>query len=205
MSQIPQEVEIKFYVNHLADIEEKLHQLNAEMIHPRVYEINLRFDNETNDLLRERRVLRLRRDWRSLLTFKGPMEPGQSVSVRQELEVVVSSFETTRQILEALGYHVSVMYEKYRTTYHMNKTVIALDEMPFGLFVEIEGDDAESIRAVSDLLGLNWEARCLEGYLALFARLQRLEILGARHLTFAEFGERKISAGELGLTPADAL
>ena len=203
MSQIPQEIEIKFYISRLEDMEEQLHRLNAELIHPRVYEINLRFDNSTNDLQRERRVLRLRRDWRSVLTFKGPMEPGQTVSVRQELEVVVSSFDTTRQILETLGYHVSVMYEKYRTTFHLNKTIIALDEMPFGNFLEIEGADADSIHAVADLLGLDWENRCLEGYLALFSRLQRMENLGARNLTFAEMGDRKFTAGDLGLSPAD--
>lgn len=42
-------------------------------------------------------------------------------------------------LLQELGYVVSEVYEKYRTTYKLNVLQITLDEMPYGMFVEIEG------------------------------------------------------------------
>ena len=51
----------------------------------------------------------------------------------------VSSFDNAKALLEALGYRVSVMYEKYRTTYDWGGCEVTLDEMPYGDFAEIEG------------------------------------------------------------------
>lgn len=197
-----QEIESKFYVRYLPTLEQKLINLGAVKISERVLESNLRFDTPAGDLTRERRALRLRQDAVARLTFKGPAQPGQSVSMRQEIEFEVSSFNSARAFLKALGYQVMAMYEKYRTTYTLNGLEVVLDELPYGNFIEIEGPDADSIRAVADALGLNWDARVMDSYLSLFERL-RAAGLKANTLSFEELRGQAIDMRAIGVGYSD--
>jgi adenylate cyclase class 2 len=96
-----------------------------------------------------------------------------------------------------------MIYEKYRTTYQLNEVIITLDEMPYGDFVELEGPNPESIQAVNQLLGLDWEARIVENYLVLFDRLRSKLSLTFHDLTFANFESLDVSPETLGVRPAD--
>ncbi len=167
-----QEIEVKFYVRDLATIEHLLQGLGAVCTAERVLETNLRFDTADGKLAQQRKALRLRQDADARLTFKGPPEADTEVNVRQEIEFQVGDFAAARRFLEALGYHVSIIYEKYRTTYTLNDLTIVLDEMPFGSFIEIEGPDSESIRKAAGSLFLDWQARSTSSYLALFQTLR---------------------------------
>ncbi len=198
------EKEVKFYLNNLAAFEKRLRAAGGEMVKSRVLEINLRFDSADGTLTTERRVLRLRQDQTALLTYKGPNDPSEGISTRQEIEFQVSNFDRARQFLEALGFVVAANYEKHRTIYQFNGTEIALDELPFGTFCEIEGPSAEVIQQVALKLGLNWEARCLDSYLWIFNRLQAAGKLQARSLTFDELRGVHLTAEEIGLIAADA-
>ena len=198
-----QEIEVKFYLRHPHRLRRILHAAGARKVAARVHEINLRFDFPDGHLTREHRVLRLRRDSRAVLTYKGPSDPQQPVSMRQEIEVVVADFTATRHLLEALGLQVSVMYEKKRTTYALGSVHVMLDEMPYGIFCEIEGPDAESIRRAAETLGLNWDARVTVSYLALFERVRLQHHLDIANLTFEGFAGLEISPADLGVQPAD--
>ena len=145
-----QEIEVKFLVRDLAGLEARLQGLGASLSAERVFEANLRFDTPGRDLTRERRVLRLRRDSRARLTYKGPSQPGMEVSSRQEIEFEVSDYGAARRLLKALGYEVSAMYEKYRASYHLENLEVVLDELPYGNFAEIEGPGAGAIRAAAE-------------------------------------------------------
>lgn len=199
-----QENEVKFYLNDLGCFEKNLRGLGAELIQPRVHEVNLRFDTPDGRLKHAQEVLRLRQDEKVRLTFKGPaLSQEREVSSRQEIEFEVSHFDNARLFLEALGYQVMVRYEKFRTTYQLVTVQIMLDEMPFGNFIEIEGPDSQSIQTVAAALHLNWDARCLQSYVLLFEEMQSTRQLHLQHLTFAELQGLHISAADLGLTPAD--
>ncbi len=202
MAQDNQELEAKFFLSRPLALEERLKQNGARLKHARVFESNLRFDLPDGSLARRRHVLRLRQDERIRLTFKGAMALGQEVSDRAEIEVEVSNFEHTRQLLEALGYRVSVMYEKYRTTYELGGCEVTLDEMPYADFAEIEGPGAPAIQAVAKTLGLDWSARSLDSYLGFFERLRQAGRLQAKNLSFAEVTQ-KFPAEAFGLHPAD--
>ena len=167
-----QELEIKFFLIHPEQFTQKLKELQAELVSRRTNEWNLRFDTSTNSLAAEGKALRLRKDHRTRLTFKGPSQQRTDITARQELEVSVSDFQTTRQILEALGFQVAVIYEKFRTTWHLDGTEVVFDELPIGTFCEIEGQNADQIRAVAESLGLDWERRLATSYLSIFAQLK---------------------------------
>jgi adenylate cyclase class 2 len=199
-----QEVEVKFFVTRLDQIEQRIRELGGELVQPRTLEVNLRFDTSENDLERGFRVLRLRKDTRSRLTYKGPGEIQQGVRTRQEIEFEVSDFDSATAFLLALGYRVSMIYEKYRAAYHFMGTEIALDELPYGSFVEIEGADSPAIQAVNDRLGLDWQASVPTSYTGLFESLRQRKQLPFRDLSFENFAGFPITPELLGVRPADA-
>ncbi len=197
------EQEVKFYLMHLTRLEQRLLRHGAVLEHPRVLEVNLRFDTPDGALTSQRKVLRLRQDSRARMTYKSPMLPGQAVSIREEIEFEVSDFNAARALLEALGYQVSVMYEKYRTTYHFMGTHVTLDEMPYGSFAEIEGQSTAQIQSAAAALRLDWQARTLDSYLAIFYRTRQALNLTAEHLSFAAFSGVAVAPQHLGILPAD--
>lgn len=197
-----QEQEVKFYLGNLPGLESRLKKMGAQLRSERIFESNLRFDMPDGALTRARRVLRLRQDEIVRLTFKGPAEFGREISVRPEIEFEVSSFDNAKAFLEALGYQVSMRYDKYRTTYDLGSLEVVLDELPFGDFAEIEGPDTATIQIASDALGLNWEARCTDSYLGLFNNLRISAVLQAENLTFDEV-KQKYPASAFGLKAAD--
>ena len=102
-----------------------------------------------------RRVLRLRRkSGRGVFTFKERDLSGSPVKRQHEEETEVSDADALASILEALGYRPVLVYEKRRETWHVADAEVVIDELPFGLFVEIEGDEAR-ILETEKLLGLD--------------------------------------------------
>ncbi|MBM3136590.1 MAG: class IV adenylate cyclase [Chloroflexi bacterium] len=197
------EQEVKFYLNDLAALEKGLIELGATQEQPRTHEINLRFDTPDRRLSEKFQVLRLRQDKRARLTFKGPNNPEQEVSAREELEIDVSDLRTTQAILESLGFEVMVMYEKFRAAYLLEGVEISLDEMPFGTFCEVEGPDTESIQKAAVKLGLDWEARGKLSYLALFSMIKEKLNLEMNNLDFNSFIGLEIHPDDFGMKPAD--
>jgi adenylate cyclase class 2 len=191
-----QETEIKFFINDIQIPEKRLKGLNAALVLSRTRELNYRYDTPDLKLTRQLQVLRLRQDRSAYLTFKGAADPSSEVSTRQEIEFGVSDFDTAHQFLQALGYQVTFIYEKFRTTYHLNDCEIMLDELPYGNFLEIEGDDIASIKKIADSLYLEWDHRIRLSYLAIFYQMKGMFGLNATNLVFSEFEKIKIPMEE---------
>lgn len=203
MVQDQQELEIKLYLADLPAFKSKLESINASLVEPRLHEVNLRFDLPEGELTKNLQVLRLRQDTRARMTYKGPGETIDGVYARREIEFSVSDFQSAQTLLEALGYRVSLMYEKFRTMYTLEGLQITLDEMPYGNFTEIEGADTSAIHRVAGELDLSWEARILESYTSLFDLLKEKRGLTFRDLSFTNFSDLHISPADLGVIPAD--
>ncbi|NOR90662.1 MAG: class IV adenylate cyclase [Anaerolineales bacterium] len=195
------EIEVKFYLRHLEDIRKQLIAHGALLKTDRLLERNLRFDTPDRELAGKKHVLRLRQDNRATLTFKRPL--GQA-ETREEFEVEIDDFESGRKILEALGYTDATLYEKYRETYQIDFIQVMLDELPFGCFIEIEGPSIESIRQMSDLLGLPWERRVQLSYLELFDRIRHPLKIDFEEITFENFkGRAPVDPTLLGVLQVD--
>jgi adenylate cyclase, class 2 len=121
-----------------------------------------------DEMLRRRRsVLRVRLEsGKSLLTFKGPVQPSV-MKVREELETVVGNGPLVLKILEELGFRVWFRYQKYREEFALEDVIVALDETPVGVFVEIEGGD-RGIAEVADALGRKPSDYLLDSYRRLY-------------------------------------
>jgi adenylate cyclase class 2 len=95
------------------------------------------------------RVLRLRRvSGRAVFTYKERGEASENpVKRHREEETKVEDGEALAAILEALGFRPSLVYEKRRATWRVGGAEVVVDELPFGLFVEIEGEEQDIIEA----------------------------------------------------------
>jgi len=180
------ETEVKILVDDLNAVAEKLRAHEAVPSAERVLERNIRYEDATGSLTPAGRVLRLRQDSRARLTYKAPGGSHNGILSRAELEVTVSDFATTDLLLKALGYQPSWEYQKYRTTYEINDCEVVLDEMPFGNFVEVEGEP-EAIEQTLALLDLATARRIKASYSDLFFHIKNRMKLDFRDLTFDNF------------------
>lgn len=199
-----QETEVKFFVRNLKPIEMRLRELKAHLIQARVHEINYRFDFPNNELRNQQKVLRLRKDEQAKLTFKGASVEGESgVMSREEIEFVVEDFDKAKLFLESIGFKTVVFYEKFRTTYELKETHIMLDELPYGEFVEIEGENISLLKEISNSLNLNWNAMVKAGYHALFDRVASGYNLERWNLSFEALSGVKIKMEDMQIKFAD--
>lgn len=77
------------------------------------------------------------------MTYKKSLKNDLKVKQHIEYETVVESSEEIENIIKALGFEMGMVYEKRRQTWYLQKVEICLDELPFGLFMEIEGKISE--------------------------------------------------------------
>jgi len=116
------------------------------------FEVNILYTGETLDVTRS--VLRLRRVGnRGVLTFKESLPARLDMKHRREEETQLDDPDAMELILEALGFTPALVYEKRRVTWRLGATEIVIDELPFGLFMEIEGSEKD-IRAVEAELAI---------------------------------------------------
>ena len=117
--------------------------------------------------------------------------------------MVVSDFQSTRKILEALGFHVYMTYEKYRQNFQLNDLVASVDEMPYGNFIELEGSSPEHVRATAALLSLDWDQRINLSYTALLGLFNQNTGHTFQDISFEAFSDVNVLPEELGLAYAD--
>jgi adenylate cyclase class 2 len=138
------------------------------------------------EVLRQRRcVLRVRMEnGKSRLTFKGPVEPGL-MKVREELETLIGDGAMLLRVLEELGLHVWFRYEKYREEFAHEDVIVAIDETPVGVFVEIEGGE-QGIATMAEALGRSQSDYILDSYRGLFLQYREALGLSGADMVFAE-------------------
>ena len=196
-----EETEAKFYVRDLDIIRQRILASGGLSSSPRTLEFNLRFDTAAGELQRTGRVLRLRRDQASRLTYKEDRRLRHGATTRTEIEFGVGDFEAARHFLAALGYGVIFAYEKYREIFVLGEVDVMLDELPFGSFVEIEGPLARLVPAAKQAK-LEWSLAIPVSYQALFEELRGKRGLLFRDLTFENFKGIAVHPADLGLQPA---
>lgn len=180
------EIEVKFHLPDPSQTLKLLEQMGAKA-RPKVFETNMRYEDDAHTLIQNNCLLRLRRDDQCRLTYKSPPEKQETqCKVYRELEVNVSDFETMAAILNALGFQGVQIYEKERQTFSCQDVLICLDTMPYGNFLEIEGKE-QGIRQTAHALCLQWDKRILANYLGIFETLRQEYGLPFKDVTFDNF------------------
>jgi adenylate cyclase class 2 len=145
---MPVEVEKKYRLTRerIEPLRLRLKETGAEVVREEEFEENTIYAGPGLDP--RSRVLRLRRvNGRALFTFKERDPSPSAVKRQREEETEVSDADALAAILEALGYRAALVYEKRRATWRLNDTEVVMDELPFGLFLEIEGEEPAILEA----------------------------------------------------------
>lgn len=175
---MPLETEIKFKGADFDRVRTILLALSAER-KGRWLERNLVFDDVDRSLRDKSVLLRLRQDRNAVLTLKQPpAKESPDVKVFHEHETIVQDFDAMRTILEGLGYAVAFRYEKVREEWVLDGVHICLDELPFGRFVELEGERV-AILALAREMGLPLDTSTTATYHALNQSWRKQEGLAA--------------------------
>jgi len=104
---------------------------------------------------RENEWIRLRTNGKeTTLTYKNI--ESKDISGTKELEIVVSDFEETNQLLKIMGYTPRSFQENLRTRYYLDHIEIDIDTWPLiPTYLEIEGNSEEDVKRIEKLLELN--------------------------------------------------
>jgi adenylate cyclase class 2 len=181
------EVEIKFVVHDVAALTGALQSAGFRQETASSFESNTLYDTDAGDLRRNGELLRLRRyDGKWKLTHKSRGAAGRHKS-RAEQETAVSDGEQMHAILDAIGFHPSFRYEKYRAEWSDGYGEVVIDRTPIGMFGEIEGSP-EWIDRTAKTLGVI-EADYITGsYAELFFEWKERTGSPAANMTFEECG-----------------
>lgn len=144
-----------------AEILRRLNELGAEF-KKEVFEVN--YQHRGGEMDQRGATLRLRKigDF-TVLTYKEKIPTESGAKQKIEYETQVADVEAMEKIIERLGYRLTAVYEKRRKYWNLGNVEIVLDELPFGLYMEIEGKE-EDIEKTEKLLGLKPIEREPRGY-----------------------------------------
>jgi adenylate cyclase, class 2 len=186
------EQEVKFFLPLLLETRQRLAGIGAENYQRRILETNIRFDTPDGALTKQGKVLRLRNAGHCILTYKQPETPGETAShtpARRHLEteIILDDLGPIEHILTGLGFQPIVRYEKYREVYRLHNTLIMLDQLPYGDFVEFEGQNLEELHQTAEMLGLEWGHALQTSYMGIFLTLKKTYKLNFLEATFQNF------------------
>jgi adenylate cyclase, class 2 len=145
----------------LEEITQKLVELGASF-DKEVFEVN--YQHRGGEMDERGATLRLRKigDF-TVLTYKEKIRTENGAKRKIEYETSVADVDAMEKIIERLGYRLTAVYEKRRKYWHFNSVEVVLDELPFGLYMEIEGT-IEAIEKAEKTLGLKEVEREPRGY-----------------------------------------
>jgi adenylate cyclase class 2 len=127
--------------------------------------------------------LRLR-DTGSEVTLTVKEITSDAIDGTHETEVVVSDFDTTNQLLAALGYVPKSYQENKRTSFVLDGVEVEIDSWPrIPPYLEIEGKSREDVIRVAAVLGYGEDELTGENTTKVYARYG-IELAGIAELKF---------------------
>lgn len=147
------ETEKKYHLGtkRLDEITQKLVELGATFV-KEVFEVN--YQHRGGEMDERGATLRLRKigDY-TVLTYKEKVKTENGAKHKIEYETNVSDVEAAENIIDRLGYRLTAVYEKRRKYWEYGDVEVVIDELPFGLYMEIEGTE-DAIAKAEKKLGL---------------------------------------------------
>jgi adenylate cyclase, class 2 len=182
---MPLEREIKLRFDSADEARVRVRALGATPLRARRLQQDTLLDTPDRQLSARQSALRVRQEsGHSVLTFKGPPQPG-AMKLRDEHETVVGNGPVLMTILHALGLDVCFRYEKYREEFAAGDAVIAIDETPVGVFVEIEGSET-AIHRIAGGLGKSPADYITASYRTLFVAHRAGTGVPGEHMVFPD-------------------
>jgi len=179
-----EEVEVKFRVENLRALNQRLREAKFRLITKATHEINTLYDLPGQPLRKRGELLRLRKygsEW--VLTHKAKGREGRH-KTRIENETKLADGAKMDSILRALRFSPTFRYEKFRAEWSDGQGHVVVDETPIGNFGEIEGPP-RWIDRTARMLGIHRAAYITDTYASLFFQWKQHTASPAREMTFA--------------------
>lgn len=182
------ETEIKFRVEDLPVLVQRLQQAGFNLDTPRSFESNVLYDTPDRKMRARTEILRLRNyagRWKMThkrLPDQGPGEDRHKHRIETETEV--SDGAALAEVFKTLGLVPAFRYEKWRSEWSDGKGHCVVDETPIGKYAELEGT-ADWIDRTAELLGVTPAQYVTLSYGRLFEQWREQNGSTAEDLTFA--------------------
>jgi adenylate cyclase class 2 len=182
------EIEIKFRIEDVKALQRRLRAARFRCVTQRTHEYNTLYDLSGQVLRKRGELLRLRKygkNW--ILTHKAKGSAGRHKS-RIETETAVTDGDAMAEILAALGFRPTFVYEKFRAEWTDGTGHVVLDQTPLGDVGEIEGP-ARWIDDTARSLAVDASSYMTSTYADLFFTWKRQTKSPAKEMTFAAIGK----------------
>jgi adenylate cyclase class 2 len=152
------EVELKAVITDLAGARNRVEIAGARL----TYEgrlVDRRYDIESRELADRDEVLRVRRyetggSAKTYLDWKGRTETQGPYKIREEISTLVDDFAATEQILDKLGFVVTMEIDRDIAQYELGGATIRFETYPrMDVLVEVEGTP-DAIEQAIEALGM---------------------------------------------------
>ncbi len=121
-----------------------------------------------------------------ILTVKRKTKDNAHFFEREEMEVKIQegeSVDTLREMLKSLGFNKEIIFEKKRRNVLKDDIVISFDKLPFGFFVEFEGEP-EAINKYLNEFNLSDRPRITRAYLGLWEDYRKAHNVAEENCVF---------------------
>lgn len=175
--EIQTEFEAKFYPVNKEEYHRKLLSVGAKLLVPERKMRRIVADKRNNPILLDGYV-RVRDEGNLVrLSIKQMANETGKMSDQKEIDVIVSDYDKTVRIIEALGIKFVRYQETLRETWEYKGAEVTIDTWP-GLepFSEVESHSEEEVKKLALELGLNWEKRIITPTPEIYAKVYKLDI-----------------------------
>ena len=121
-----------------------------------------------------------------ILTVKRKTKENAKFFEREEMEVRVEeneNIENLREILKSLGFTKEIIFEKKRKNVSKDDVTISFDKLPFGFFVEFEGE-SETIDRYLNEFNFSNRPRITKAYLGLWEDYKKIHGITEENCVF---------------------
>ena len=185
---MPVETEIKFRVDDVANLTQRLEAASFRLQTPRAFESKVLYDTPGRQMRARTEILRIRSyAGRWTVTHKRlpDVGPGEDTHKhRIETETDVADGAALEEIFLSLGLVPAFRYEKWRAEWADGEGHCVVDETPIGNYAELEGS-AEWIDHAAARLGIDRSQYITLSYGRLFELWREQHRSTAQDLTFA--------------------
>ena len=148
------EKQVKYKINNFDYISKRLIEIEAIFIGG-FMEKTIRYDNDDLKCSNNGIFIRTKSGMKNVLTLKEiPTDSSNTSFERITTEVEVDNINKIGYILEKIGLTKKFIMEKYRLFFKYDNVDILIDELPFGIYLEIKGEDNE-INRITKMLNID--------------------------------------------------